>query len=73
MATPAQLFRLAKMGSKKRTLLKAGLIDENGVHTQEGRNLLWNILFEEFEDALVESAEAYLNEKEKAAKKSKEA
>lgn len=67
-ATPAQIFRLARMGSAKRTLLKAGLIDENGVHTQDGRNLLWNILFEQFEDDLVTAAKGYLDEQDKAAK-----
>lgn len=68
MATPAQIFRLAKLGSAKRTLLKAGLVDENGVHTQEGRNLLWNILFEAHEDALVKSATDYLEEQAKSKK-----
>ncbi len=71
MATLAQKFRLARMGKAKRTLLEAGLIDETGVHTQEGRNLMWAFLFENFEDAMVEIAREQLKEDANTVKKSK--
>lgn len=73
--SPAQLYRRLRMGPRKRKLLDAGVIDETGVHTQEGRNLLWAVLFEQFEDELVAAVEAHKADTEaveKAAKKSKE-
>lgn len=62
----AQLYRRARMGKNKRVLLDAGVLDETGVHTQEGRYLLWAVLFEKFEDDLVEAVQSKLDEEKKS-------
>lgn len=50
----AQKVRRLTWSKEKKTLVENGILDENGVHTPEGRNLLWVILFEEYEAQLVE-------------------
>lgn len=51
--SPAQLYRRLRLGANKRVLVDAGIIDETGKHTEAGRNLMWAILFDNFEDELV--------------------
>lgn len=48
-------FRNTFLPKNQRVLRRAGILDERGVHTKEGRNLLWSILFQEYEEALVDA------------------
>lgn len=45
--TLAQKFRDRFLDQDTATLRDAGVIDECGVHTNDGRNLMWSYLFSE--------------------------
>lgn len=53
MASLAQTLRNLTLSKNQRVLRKANILDECGVHTREGRNLLWVVLFQEYEAKLV--------------------
>lgn len=52
--TLAQRFRDKFLDPDTKVLREAGVIDEAGIHTSDGRNLMWSYLFSEYKTELAQ-------------------
>lgn len=64
----ANVLAFLKLSKNQKILKKAGWVDENGNLTEEGFDVLGNIVLEKYESEFVELAKEFIKEQKDAVK-----